>query len=163
FFYRLWEIPIVVAMLLFGFKIANFVGILNVIAQIILFPIPAGILAYPWGFLAIFTMLIGIKIGKNIVGLKRIKDCKADNKKAILIITFFGILIRVMIMPFIDFAVYNTLLPIALGRTFTMTYIFSLIPAIVAFNIIVPLYTIPVSYVISKRIVNNLKLDEISV
>jgi len=41
-------------MLLFGFKIANF-GILNVIAQIILFPIPAGILMYRWGFLAIFT------------------------------------------------------------------------------------------------------------
>lgn len=154
FFYRLWEIPIVIAFLLFGFKISIAVGILNVLAQIVLFPIPAGILAYPWGFMAVFAMLLGLQLSNKIT------EKNLDNKKALIVITVFGTFFRVIIMPFVDFAVYNTLLPIALGRIFTMNYILSLIPAIIAFNIIVPLYTIPISYIISKKISQNLKFDQ---
>lgn len=154
FFYRLWEIPIVIAFLLFGFKISIAVGILNVLAQIILFPLPAGILAYPWGFVAIFVMLLGLQIGK------KINKTNQNTRKTLLILTAFGVLLRVIIMPFVDFAVYNSLLPIALGRTFTLTYVLSLIPAIIAFNIVVPLYTIPTAYLISQKISQNLNFNQ---
>jgi riboflavin transporter FmnP len=154
FFYRLWEIPIVIAFLLFGFKISIAVGVLNVLAQIILFPLPAGVLAYPWGFVAVFVMLLGLQIGKKIIKKNQII------RKTLLVLTFFGVLLRVIIMPFVDFVVYNSLLPIALGRTFTMTYIFSLIPGIIAFNIIVPFYTIPTAYLVSKKISQNLNFNQ---
>lgn len=155
FFYRLWEIPIVIVFLLFGFKISIAVGILNVLAQIILFPLPAGILAYPWGLVAILVMLLGIQIGK------KINKKNQNTRKTLLVLTAFGVLLRVIIMPFVDFIVYTSLLPIALGQTIPMAYVFSLIPAIVAFNIIVPLYTIPTAYLISQKISQSLNFNQL--
>jgi riboflavin transporter FmnP len=160
FFYRLWEIPIVVAFLLFGPRIGIAIGTMNALSQIILFPLPAGILAYPWGLVATLSMLAGLYFGQRILKLNRTKYNQDCSSKPILVLTFFGIVFRACIMPFVDYAVYNSLLPIALGRTFTETYVLALIPGIIIFNIIVPLYTIPVSYLVAKKISGTLKFGK---
>ena len=158
FFYRLWEIPLVVAFMLFGPKIGITTGVLNVLAQIVIFPIPAGILAYPWGLVATLSMFLGLYIAQRLLKSNLSKTILSSKIKPVFYLTFFGIIIRAVTMPFIDYAVYNSLLPIALGHTFSEAYILGLIPGIIIFNIIVPLYTIPVAYVITKKISESLKL-----
>ena len=160
FFYRLWEIPIVVAFLLFGPKIGVAVGAMNVLAQIVLFPIPAGILGYPWGFVATLSMLLGVYLARKILSLKYSKRFRYLKAPPVFYYTLLGISFKVGIMPFIDYAVYNSLLPIALGRTFTEAYVLALIPGIILFNILVPLYTVPIAYFIAHKLGRDLKIGQ---
>lgn len=159
FFYRLWEIPIVVAFLLFGWRIGVLVAVLNVLAQIMLFPIPAGVLAYPWGLVATLTMLLGIYIANKLFKVRSEDSRVSLGFKPVVYFTMLGIAIRAMIMPFVDYAVYHSLLPIALGRSFSEAYVVALIPAIILFNIIVPFYTVPIGYLISKKLSKSLKIE----
>jgi hypothetical protein len=158
FFYRVWEIPIVVAFLLFGTRIGVSVAVMNVLAQIFIFPIPAGILAYPWGLVATLTMLLGIYLAYKLVSHRPSQDGSLFAAKPIVYFTSFGIAFRAGIMPFVDYAVYRSLLPLALGRSFTEAYVVALIPAIVLFNITVALYTVPIGYFIAKKLSKSLKL-----
>jgi riboflavin transporter FmnP len=119
FFYRLWEIPIIVAFLLFGSRIGVSVAVLNVLAQIMLFPIPAGILAYPWGLVATLTMLLGVYLAYKFFTRRPPNDRPLFGAKPILYFTSLGIAFRAGIMPFVDYAMYRSLLPLALGQSFT--------------------------------------------
>jgi len=158
FFYRLWEIPIVVAFLLFGPRIGISVASLNVLAQIMLFPIPAGIVAYPWGFVATLTMLLGVYIAQKLFRQGLLPEDPLVRAKPILYLTSLGIAFRTGIMPFVDYSVYHSLLPIALGRSFTEAYIVALIPPMIVFNITVALYTVPIGYIIARQLSKSLKL-----
>ena len=159
FFYRLWEIPIVVAFLLFGARIGVSVAVINTLAQTVLFPVPAGILAYPWGLVATLTMLGGVYLAYKLLSNSSSKDASLFGAKPILYFTSLAIAFRAGIMPFIDYAVYNSLLPIALGRSFSEAYVIGLIPAIVFFNITVPLYTVPIAYIAAKKISKSIEID----
>jgi riboflavin transporter FmnP len=159
FFYRLWEIPIVVAFLLFGPRIGVSVAVLNVLAQIMLFPVSGGVVAYPWGLVATLTMLLGVYLAYKIFSRRPQQDKTLFGAKPVLYFTSLGIAFRAAIMPFVDYAVYHSLLPLALGQSFTEAYVISLIPAIVLFNITVPLYTVPIGYLIARKLGKSLKLD----
>lgn len=159
FFYRLWEIPIVVVFLLFGARIGFLVAGINTLAQIVLFPIPAGVVAYPWGLVATLTMLLGVYLAYKLLTNNTSKSASLFGVKPVLYFTSSAIVLRAGIMPFVDYAVYHSLLPMALGRNFSEAYVIGLIPAIIAFNIIVALYTVPVAYVVAKRISKSIPLD----
>ncbi len=157
FFYRIWEIPIVVTFLLFGPKIGISVAALNVVAQIMLFPVSVGYLAYPWGLVATLTMLLGVHLALGFIG--RTSQEKTPRKRtAVLYITALGIAFRAGIMPFVDYAVYHSLLPLALGHTIPEAYVLGLMPGIVAFNLTVPLYTIPIGYLLAKKVSTSLEI-----
>jgi riboflavin transporter FmnP len=158
FFYRLWEIPIVVAFLLFGPRIGISVALLNVLAQIMLFPIPAGIVAYPWGLVATLTMLLGVYIAQRLFRQGLLPEDPLVRARPILYLTSLGIAFRTGIMPFVDYSVYHSLLPIVLGRSFTEAYIVALIPPMIVFNITVALYTVPIGYIIARQLSKSLKL-----
>ena len=159
FFYRFWEIPIVVVFMLFGARIGVSVAVINTLAQIVLFPVPAGIVAYPWGLVATLTMLLGVYLAHKLLTNNSSKDASLSGVKPVLYFTSFAIALRAGIMPFVDYAVYHSLLPLALGRNFSEAYVIGLIPAIIAFNIIVALYTVPVAYVVARRISKSIRLD----
>ena len=159
FFYRLWEIPIVVVFMLFGARIGVSVAVINTLAQIVLFPVPAGIVAYPWGLVATLTMLLGVYLALKLVNNNSSKDPSLSRVKPVLYFTSSAIALRAVIMPFVDYAVYHSLLPLALGRNFSEAYVIGLIPAIIAFNIIVALYTVPIAYIVAKRISKSIRLD----
>lgn len=158
FFYRLWEIPIVVAFLLFGPRIGVSVAVLNALAQIVIFPVPAGVLAYPWGLVATLTMLLGVYLAYKLFSRRPQQDSSLFRAKPVVYFTSLGIAFRAGIMPFVDYAVYRSLLPLALGQSFTEAYVIALIPAIVLFNITVPLYTVPIGYLIARKLSKSLKL-----
>jgi riboflavin transporter FmnP len=58
--YRFWDIPIIVAFFLFGFKVALSIAALNGVGQLLLFPRPIGVVAPIWFFIAILTLLLGL-------------------------------------------------------------------------------------------------------
>ena len=124
-----------------------------------LFPIPAGIVAYPWGLVATLTMLLGVYIAQRFFRQGLLPEDPLVKARPILYLTSLGIIFRTGIMPFVDYSVYHSLLPIALGYSFTDSYIVVLIPPMIIFNITVALYTVPIGYIIARQLSKSLKLS----
>jgi riboflavin transporter FmnP len=161
YYYRIYEIPMIVAFMLFGPEIAISVTVLNLIGQIILFPVPVGFVGYPFGVVAIITMMLGIYLGNRIIDQRMKSNKFTTEKRAIIYLTFLGIMFRATIMPFLDYGIlYHFLMPFALGRTFTEGYLIGLIPGMVIFNATVPLYTIPISYLIARKVARAFRLEK---
>jgi riboflavin transporter FmnP len=160
FFYRVYEIPIVVAFLLFGLKIGISVAVLNLFGQMMLFPVPGGIVAYPFGLIAILTMMFGVYLANEFIKRRFPSERASREGRIVLYLTVLGVAFRAAIMPFLDFGVlYHFLLPVALGRSISEAYMVGLIPGMVVFNATVPLYTIPIGYFVAKRVNKSLRVS----
>ena len=161
FSYHFNEIPIVVAFLLFGPKIGVLVGVLHLAGQEALFPVgPVGIVVYPMGFMALLVMLFGIYLAIRFIIYKVAPEMPIDEKKRTIYLTAFAAVCRGAVMPLIAYGVlYRFLLPLVLGTPIPEAYIAALVPSFVLYNVTVPLYTIPISYVIARRVSNYLKLE----
>jgi riboflavin transporter FmnP len=160
FFYRVYEIPIVVAFLLFGPKVGVSVTALNLFGQMVFFPIPGGIVAYPFGLIAILVMMLGVYSANMLIKRGFPSASTLREGRIVIYLMVLGVVFRTAIMPFLDFGVlYHFLLPVALGRSFTEVYMVGLIPGMVAFNATVPLYTIPISYFVAKKVNKSLRLS----
>lgn len=159
-YFRLWEIPILVAFLLFGFKIGFSVALLNCTGQLAFFRGATGVLGPPWGLILILSMFLGLYIAKKLLAHRSIDKESFLRVKPIVYFAVLGTLSRAMIMPFVDYTIYKSLLPIVIGKTFTETYILGLIPFIILFNVIVPLYSMPISYMLAKIVQKNLRVGE---
>ncbi len=160
FNYRVYEIPVVVAFLLFGSKIGISVTALNVIGQLVFFQVPGGIVAYPFGLIAILTMMFGVYLAHALIKRRFPSESTPPESRIVIYLTVLGVAFRAAIMPFLDFGLlYHFLLPLALGRSFTETFMVGLIPGMIVFNATVPLYTIPISYFVAKRVNKSLRLN----
>jgi len=160
-FYQVCEIPIVIAFLLFGVKIGLSVGVINLAGQLLFFLYgPVYIAAYSMAFVAISLMLIGVYFGSIFIKRKAASIKPLDAKKSIIYLTFFVVLFRGGIMPFIDFGVFHHLiLKLVLGIPLSDVYIAGLFPVFVLFNATVPLYTIPIAYVVASKVGSYLKIE----
>ena len=76
----------------------------------------------------------------------------------ILFFTAFSIVVRTSIMLPVDYAIYSSILPIVIGMNIPNAYIIGLMPFTILFNVLVPLYTVPVSYLLAKTIGKNVKI-----
>jgi riboflavin transporter FmnP len=162
FNHRVYEIPIVIAFFLFGFKIGFSVQILHLIAQISLFPGSKGGLGYITGLLAVLVMVIGILVAKSIINRDVFRKNRWAGPKAIILFTSLGTLFRGTISPILDYIfLFNLFVPLTIG-SLSQDQILALMPGVFLFNIVVPLYTIPISYFIAKRIKRNLNMLDIN-
>jgi len=159
FYYYFWEIPIVAAFLLFGLKCGVSVAALNGVARMLLFPGPLGFFIPPWGLVVTSSTLLGVYLAYRLLTRRASQEKTLLGRRPVVYFTGLGVLSRAAIMSFLDYAVlYRVLLPLVLGRSFSDAYIIALMPGIVFFNVIVPLYTIPISYFIAKTVSKNLKV-----
>ena len=160
-FYRLYEIPIVIAFLLFGPRIGISVVALHLVGQLACFPLgPVGFVGSPHGAVAVLVMLLGTHLATTFIKHREEAGKPLTGKKPTLLMTAAAIAFRCGIMTFIDYGVYRFLLPPVLGSgSFTDAFIIRLAPAFLLFNVTVPLYTIPISYLIAKRVSRNLKTE----
>jgi hypothetical protein len=156
-YYRLWEIPLIVAFFLFGIRLAFLATILYATAHVTILTAAVGPIAFPWVIVLMLSTFLGLSFFLNLSKRKTTKQ-ESTSKKPLLYSTFFGTLTRVAIMPFVDLSMYKFLLPIFVGNSFPDTYILGLVPAIVFFNITVPLYSIPIAYLTAKTINKNLNV-----
>jgi riboflavin transporter FmnP len=158
FYYYWWEIPIIAAFLLFGFKVAFSIWVLNTLARMVMGVSPNPLLLPIIGLMPLLTMLLGVYLAQKLVS-RRASERKtiSDARKGVYV-TALGVAFRAAIMPFIDYAYYYTLFPFFLGRTFTDAYVIAILPGIVLLNILVPLYGVSIGYLIAKTVGKNLKI-----
>jgi riboflavin transporter FmnP len=158
FYYYWWEIPIIAAFLLFGFKVAFSIWVLNTLARMVMGVSPNPLLLPIIGLMPLLTMLLGVYLAQKLVS-RRASERKtiSDARKGVYL-TALGVAFRAAIMPFIDYAYYYTLFPFFLGRTFTDAYVIAILPGIVLLNILVPLYGVSIGYLIAKTVGKNLRI-----
>ena len=158
-FFTLSEIPVVIAFLLFGVRIGVFVGFLNLLGQLAFFLInPAYLVAYPMGFVAALLMLLGVYLACRLIGIKD-KAQNWGNRKKLVYLTALSIAFRAGIMPFIDYKVFYGLLLPMFGYSIPEAYVMGLVPVFILFNLIAPLYTIPIAYTVTIQVKRSLKLQ----
>jgi riboflavin transporter FmnP len=156
-YYRLWELPVIIALFLFGFKVGFAVAVLDAISYIWLFPDLSGPLGPPWRLVVMLSVFLGLYLATRVTNSDIAKK-ESGWRKPVLYFTAFAIITRTAIMPFVDYGVYRFLLPFVIGRIIPDAYILGLMPAIVFFNITVPLYIVPIAYGVAKTVSRNLKI-----
>ncbi len=147
--------PLIVAFLLFGFKVAASATVLYATGFVTMFPDASGIIGFPWVIVLMLSVFVGLLLASKVVN-HNIFQQKNGWKKPVIYFTALAILSRTAIMPFVDYGFYRFLLPFVLGHVIPDAYILGLMPAIVFFNITVPLYIVPIAYLVAKTVSKNL-------
>ncbi len=158
YYFRFWEIPIVVAFLLLSPKIGVLVAALRALAELTLLPTPAGFLGPITSFGGTLAMLLGVYVAGWLLKRKQFKpQGKRFGIAAVTLLSAFGALSRASIVPFIMYPVYRFFAP----RAFTDAQIMVLVPGIMVFAAILALYTIAVGYLIAKTINRSLGVGNV--
>jgi riboflavin transporter FmnP len=152
-----WEIPIVVAYLLFGLRTALSTVILNQIIRLFFFPTAGVFLGLTISFQPLLLMILGIYVGQKIISKKVSRGQPISNYRKAVYLTALAIAFRASIMPFVDYANFHTVMPFFLGQTFSEQYISSIMPGTILHNIVVPLYTVSIGYLIASTTDRRLK------
>lgn len=158
FYYYWWEIPIIAAFLLFGFKVAFSISVLNTLARMVMGVSPNPLLLPLISFQPLLAMLFGVYLAQKLIQRQFLKGKAISDARKGTYVTALGVAVRAAIMPFIDYAYYYTLFPFFLGKTFSEAYVIALLPGIVLFNILVPLYGVSIGYLVAKTVGKNLKI-----
>ena len=157
--YNFSEIPIVAAFLLFGPKIGVLVGLLNFAGQEVLFPLGAPFMAaYPIALTGLLFMLLGTYLATKYLARKRTEKTCSDRKR-MFYLTAFASATRGAIMPVIIYEIfYHIMLPLV-GIKIPEAILVGLIPSFFVFALTVPLYTIPIAYVIATKVSKSLQIE----
>ncbi len=157
FQYRVWDIPIIVAFLLFGFKFAVSVAVFNAAAQLMLFPRPIGVVAPLWFLVAVLVLLAGLYFAAKLLKGKVTGQKTPSDRKPLIYFTALGITFRVAIMPLVDYYVGLYALPLV-GVNLSPVFLLAAAPATVLFSVTQTLYLVPVGYLIAKKVNKALKV-----
>lgn len=155
-YFHFWEIPIIVAFFLFGFRVAITVSIIDAVGYLALFPDGAGIIGPPWRLIAMSTMFLGLFAAQKFTRLNKKEKLlkQTASKKTPLVYTLLPTVTRTAIMPFVDITIYRHVLPLVVGPI-PDVFIMGLIPAFIFFNIVVPLYSVPIGFYAAKIVSKN--------
>ena len=158
--YQLVQIPIVVAFLLFGVRIGVLVGVLSVAGWLILFPLGAlGFLVYPMDLVSSLIMFAGLFVANKFM-VRNGSGSVSVWKSSAVGLTAFAVVFRGGIMPIIDYGVvYHVLVPLVLGITVPEAAIVGLVPSFILYNATVPLFTIPIAYVVAIKVARYLRIE----
>ena len=159
-YYDFSQIPIVIAFLLFGTKIGVLVGVFTAAGELALFPLgPSSIIVYPMEFVSVLIMFAGLFVASRSVINNGESERVPFWKKPVVGLTAFAVLFRGGIMPFIDYGViHHVLAPLVFGYV-PEAYIIGLMPFSVLYNVTVPLYVVPIAYVVATRVGMYLKIE----
>ena len=156
-YFEVWEIPVIVAFLLFGWKIAISVGLINSAFLVAVFP---GMSQpyYATNFFAQIAMMIGIYLASRLVPGKAAEGKPVSRTKIVLASVLLAILFRVVLMwANMFFILYVD--PLQVYPTTPVWYIVTIIwPPQAVFNVILALYMVPSSYLIARVISRNMKI-----
>jgi hypothetical protein len=109
-------------------------------------------------FQPLLAMLFGVYLAQKLIQRQFLKGKTISDARKVVYVTALGVAVRAMILPFIDYIHYHTLFPFFVGRDFPEAYIMGIMPGIVLFNIMVPLYGVSIGYLVAKAVGKNLKI-----
>jgi riboflavin transporter FmnP len=144
-FYQIWEIPILTAFFLFGVTTMLFVTGINLVALFIFFQ-GASILGPVYWLIAWLSMVAGIGLIKILLDRRSIKNVAIIAA----LYTAFGVAFRTVVMVLVNYSVLG--FPPPVGFSYPEPVILGLVPVLAFFNATLALYTIPISYSISKSL-----------
>ncbi len=155
-----WEIPIVVALLLFGFKLGFTVATVSIFAQAIIFPRPIGLLFPVWNLIAMSTTLVAVSLTQWIIARKKFDalQAKKSRLKPVFCFVSAALVVRLSVMPFVNYFMYKFMMPLIVGRVYSDVYLAAFIPLLLIYDAVLIFYTVPTSYVIAKKVNSNLKM-----
>jgi len=161
FSFQIGDIALVAVFLLFGPKSGVAVAFLSMVVSMTLFVGPGGFIGPPYYFIAILTMLLGVYISERLIVCKISLSKNHFVAKPVVLSTVFGILTRTLIMLPLDYTVFGMLVSFTSGMSISMAYatVYAIMPGIVLYNVTVPLYVIPTSYYISRKVSKSLKIE----
>jgi len=151
--YGLWEIPIVAAFILISPASGIIISLLNALVLFAFFPgpLPTGPL---YNLIALFSMMLGLFIAQRVIthgSNQKIKVLKIAAASTIL-----GIVLRVVVMTFVNYFTLQQAYPI--GFQLTELEALAFLPAGALFNGTIVLYTIPMGEFIANAVKHRLKL-----
>ena len=154
--FQIWDIPLLVAFLLFGFKVAVPSGLINIAFLSLIFPGPGR----PYFFTHIFGsigMMIALYIAYKIAIQK---DSTTFSRTKFLTFSIaLAILFRALFMSTVLFGIYY-FDPFQVLPDIPIIYVATaLLPLQIIFHIILCTYMVPTSYLIAKVVSKNLKMD----
>jgi len=161
FFYSLYEVPVLVAFIIYGFKIGFLVEIIHIMGEEIFFPMGvAGAVVYPMGIIVHLLMFSGIYLANKLINRENAKGKSVNEKKTAIYFTGLATALRGGLMPIIDYTViYRILLPFALGTTIPENYILALVPAFILYNVTSTLYAVPIAHLITRKTAKHLGIE----
>lgn len=132
-------------------------AVVNLVAETLLFPVGiATSIGRPFVLTLTLCMLFGIYLAG-----KFLKDRAPKNQnhetKAIIFYTAIGALTRTAFAPFVLYPLYRFLLPLV-WQSFSDAQVMAMIPFLMLYAFTLPLYTIPIGYIIARTISRNLKI-----
>jgi hypothetical protein len=160
FYYYFWGIPIVAAFLLFNFKVALAVTVLNTLARMAMGVNPNPLILPVIIWAPYLTMLGGVYLANKLIAQRISIGKPISEARKIVYVTALGVAFRGVIMPFVDYANYHTVFPFFLGLNIPEAYIMGIMPGIVIFNILVPLYEVSIGYTIAETARKSLRINQ---
>lgn len=142
--YQIWEIPIVVALFIYGWRIACGLAALNTLALLIIFPgaLPTGPL---YNFAAVISMVAGLQL------VKKFLPAELKGKKEALAVgglTASGIIVRTAVMLLVNYTFLSY--PPPVGYSLPQDIVVLYMPLIALFNSTLALYTILGGYAMAR-------------
>jgi hypothetical protein len=155
YIYNIWEIVIMVAFLLMGFKSGISVALINAAFLFSVYPGPSRALFPLVNTLAVSGMMVGIYFADKLTRRNSLGQSPSGARK-ITLYTALAITFRLIVM----LPIVYTLLHFHIGATPPSESAIFIIafPLQTFYNVTITLYTIPAAYFIAKTISKNLKL-----
>jgi len=146
--YSLWEIPLIIAFIVFGPLIGIISAFMNSIILYVFFPgsLPVGPF---YNLIAIYGMMIGMSISYRI-------SYNNSIQKLLIISTVAAVVTRTAIMYFVNYLVLPMDFPLGFSIPSEEVSVFLYLISI--FNITTTLYTIPIAFIVSKSVSNRLNI-----
>jgi len=151
--YQIWEIPIVVAFLLFGPLVGVAITIINTIVLLVVYPgdLPTGPF---YNLAAVLSMLFGMYIA-----LKLVKDSTRQSEALRPVSsTALGIVLRVGVMTVVNWSLLRY--PYPIGYSLPEVALLAMLPLIGLFNLTIALYTVPLSHFLARVVSAGTKIKE---
>ncbi len=153
--FQIWEIPTVVAFLLFGLSVGFSVAAINSIFLLAVYP---G-MAQPWYWLgsliSVSSMMLGFLLAQRLAKRVFPNDRPFSKTKAFTVSLATSILFRVVCLAPVMVAILSFLTYPSIP---VLGVVYFVLPWQAIFNIIVPLYMVPTGYLIAKIISRSLRV-----
>ena len=152
--YKIWEIPIVAAFLLFGPLVGVATSVINTIILLVVYPgdLPTGPL---YNLAAVLSMLLGIYIIHRLATeyFSKRQETNLSRLQETIVTSFstaLGSIARVGIMSIVNWAFLRY--PYPVGFSMPVEALTAILPTIGLFNATLALYTIPLGYFVSRAV-----------
>jgi riboflavin transporter FmnP len=144
-YYQFWEVPIVAAFFIYGFRVGVSIALINTLILLLVFPgaNPSGPL---YNLAAIVSMLTGMWLILNISRRMGIGGWR----RLIILVVVLGIVFRVAMMSIMNYLCLQQ--PPPIGFALPVYVVIAYLPLIAIFNSSLAAYTIPLGFILASSV-----------